>query len=367
MKSKVKKICIVVSSLGRGGAEQSGALLSIMLDQLGHEIYIVSVLDQIDYPYKGHLLNLGTYKKTDHTIFGRLDRLKKFKAFLAEKKIDIIIDHRSRVQAYREFILSKFIYKVPTIYVTHSFNEKSKFTSYKWLNRWLYQNEYMTSVSEAAKVKYQRMYNLKKIRTIYNGFDFDGIKIKAEEEIATAKNPYIIFYGRLDDQSKNLVLLLEAYKISKLPEAQIDLLILGSGDDTEKIKTHSKSLNLNDHVRFKEFVSNPYPYVKQSKFMVLSSRYEGFPMVIPETLSLGVPVVAVDCQSGPSEVIHHQKNGLLVENHHPQKLAEAMNEMAFNTDLREHCASNAKESVQHLSLAEISKQWNNLIEEVGHD
>ncbi|MBR9846888.1 MAG: glycosyltransferase family 4 protein, partial [Algicola sp.] len=81
MKSKGKKICIVASSLGKGGAERSSALLSIMLSNLGYEIYIVTVLDCIEYAYKGQLYNLGALKKEKDNFFGRINRIKKFKRF----------------------------------------------------------------------------------------------------------------------------------------------------------------------------------------------------------------------------------------------------------------------------------------------
>ena len=58
-KSAKIKICIVTSSLAKGGAQKSSSTLSIVLDSLGYEVHIVSILDSIDYPYKGTLLNLG--------------------------------------------------------------------------------------------------------------------------------------------------------------------------------------------------------------------------------------------------------------------------------------------------------------------
>jgi glycosyltransferase involved in cell wall biosynthesis len=367
LKSKGKKICIVASSLGRGGAEQSAAVLSVMLHNLGHDIYIVSVLDHIDYHYEGTLCNLGISKKQDDSLLGRLHRLKIFKKFLTSNAIELVIDNRSRVQAYREFIITKFIYRVPSIYVIRSFNAHTTFTPYRWLNKWLYRNECMIAVSKASQLKFQNLFGLNKIGTIYNGFDFDDIKKKSDKAVETFIQPYIIFYGRLDDTSKNISLLLEAYKLSRLPGEHINLLILGNGPDAEKLKLYSNTLNLNEHVIFKDFLSNPYPYVKHSQFMVLSSRYEGFPRVIPEALSLGVPVVSVDCESGPNEVIIEAENGLLVENHNPEKLSEAMNRMAFEKHLLASCKSNAAKSVQRLSIDEISKAWNNLIKELGHD
>lgn len=367
MKSKVKKICIVVSSLGKGGAEQSAAMLSVMLHNLGHDIYIVSVLDHIDYHYEGTLCNLGALKKQDDSMMGRLNRLKTFKNFLTSNAIEIIIDNRSRVQHYREFIITKFIYTVPSVYVIRSFNSNTTFTSYPWLNKWLYRNECMIAVSRASKQKFQNLFGLNNIRTVYNGFDFDDIRNKADQSIETPKKPYIIFYGRLDDKSKNIKLLLEAYKCSRLPEEHINLLILGNGPDAEMLKLCSDTLNLSDRVIFKQFLPNPYPYVKHSKFMVLSSRYEGFPRVIPETLSLGIPVVSVNCESGPNEVIIEAENGLLVENHNTEKLSEAMNRMAFEKNLLTICKSNAAKSVQRFSIYEISKSWNNLIQELDNE
>ena len=67
-----KKICIVTSSLGKGGAEKSSAVLSILLDNLGYEVHVISILNRIDYDYKGTLLNLGALKDKDASFFGTL-------------------------------------------------------------------------------------------------------------------------------------------------------------------------------------------------------------------------------------------------------------------------------------------------------
>ena len=119
--SKGKKICIIASSLGKGGAEKSSAQLSIMLHNLGYDVFIVTVLSAIDYDYKGTLFNLGQLKNENDSFFGRIKRLFKFRTFLIKNEINVIIDNRSRVLAYREFIISKFIYTVPVIYVIHNF------------------------------------------------------------------------------------------------------------------------------------------------------------------------------------------------------------------------------------------------------
>lgn len=351
----------MASSLGRGGAEKSSAMLSIMLSDLGYEVYIVTVLNHIDYDYKGTLLNLGELKQKKDSAFDRLNRLRIFKNFLDTNCIDVIIDARTRIHAYQECVIHNFIYKRPVFYVVHNNETKKAFTPYVWLNKLLYKNETMITVSKAAEEKFRSLFHLKAITTIYNAFDFEAIEEASNESINLNIGKYIIFYGRLDDEHKNLRLLFNAYKITGLPEKDIKLLILGNGPDEGNLKDYIVDLKLEHSIIFKGFEKNPYPFVKQSLFLVLSSRYEGFPMVIPEALSLNVPVVSVDCKSGPSEVIMNEHNGLLVENHNPEALAKAMQRFCEDEDLYLNCKSNSKASVAQFSKSKIAEQWQDLL------
>jgi glycosyltransferase involved in cell wall biosynthesis len=64
-----------------------------------------------------------------------------------------------------------------------------------------------------------------------------------------------------------------------------------------------EELGLQDKVIFKGFNSNPFPYIKNAKALVLSSDFEGFGMVLVEALVLGTPIVSTDCPSGPNEIL----------------------------------------------------------------
>ena len=365
-----KKICVITSSLDKGGAEKSSATLTNILHNLGYDVHVVTILPQVEYQYSGTLYNLGELTSTSNSFLGKLQKFKYLKKYLKAHDFKCIIDNRYRVLGYRELVFSKYLYKnFNVIYVLHNYVQEKTFTPYQWLNIFLYKNETFTAVSQEISQRFKKKFQIHKMHTIYNAFDFEEIEQKAlitsgfENEV----EKYIIFYGRIDDHHKNLKLLLDAYKESKLPKQDIKLLILGDGDDYNTIVQYAKRLGLQQDVVFKGFTANPYPYVKNALFTMLTSRHEGLPMVIPESLALATPVISVDCTSGPKEVIVNKENGLLVKNYDVNALAQAMNSFIFDNALYQHCKANAKQSVAKFSVENISKDWKKLIENLNEN
>ena len=358
LKGNNKKICIVTLSLGKGGAERSSGLLSQMLYDAGYDVHVVSILNDIEFHYKGKLLNLGELKDKNDSAFCRLNRLRVLKTYLKAHNFDYVIDNRTRIGFLKELIISRFVYNPKkTIYCIHSFKTENYINSNRYLGKLLYANAYkIVSVSKAIVKKVEEKYHFKNIITIYNSINFEvGI-----EDYEVDSN-YILFFGRLDDDVKNISLLLEGYSKSKLPSQNIKLKILGEGKDLEILKSKSETLNLASNVEFLGYNPNPSATVKSALFTVLTSRYEGFPRSIIESLSLGTPVISVDCKSGPNEIIQNDFNGILVENHNPEALAEAMNRLFMHKDLYLHCKTNSKPSVAHFSEETIVQQWQSIL------
>ena len=124
----------------------------------------------------------------------------------------------------------------------------------------------------------------------------------------------------------------------------------------------TKELQLENHVQVFPFQKNITPYIQHAKCTILTSHFEGFPMSIIESLAAGIPVISVDCETGPREIIQNNFNGLLVENHNENALSEAIKNMIEDEKLYQTCKNNAQKSVEHLSLPTIAQQWKQLLE-----
>jgi glycosyltransferase involved in cell wall biosynthesis len=356
------KIAIVSRSLAIGGAERSSALLSILLSNAGFEVHIVTIIDEIEFEYQGKLFNLGILKKKDDSITGRFKRMLVFRDYINKNKFDWIIDNRTSRSSWSDFIVSRFVFDPPkTIYVIRSFNIQKYFPKNQWIAKIIYRHSpYIVCVSEEIKKVVQKTYGYTNLVRIYNPIDTKKIVSMAGNEVE--ENRYILAYGRIEDEIKNYSLLIDAYAKSLLPKQNMLLFIVGDGSDVLNLKEKVEALMLSDKIIFKPKIVNPFPIVKHAYFTVLTSHFEGFPRVIIESLSVGTPVISVDCQSGPKEIIQNEKNGLLVENYNVPKLSEAMNRFVQDHELYRVCKENARDSVAHLSLDNIAAQWKEILE-----
>ena len=357
--NKPLKICMVNISYGKGGAERTMGLLSDMLTNKGFEVTNVILTDRIDYKFSGKLYNLGKDKKDPDWPWARFLRFRKLRKFLKAEKFDLIIDHRSRAFWKKELFYLYYIYAQQNLlYVVHNYMTWNYLTHKRWVGQKMIDKTLgMIGVSEAISLKLKKEYPGIDIETIYN--PTEEIQIQKPENWSLGED-YILFLGRLDEEVKNIPLLIEAYHFSELYKKEIPLVIMGAGENTQ-VKSEIKKYELEKHIQVLPYNAQVGYYLKKAKFLALSSKFEGFPMVIIEALSVGIPVVSVDCQSGPKEVIKNEENGLLVENYNPKALGNAMRKMYENKNLYDFCVQNAKTSIAHLKQEEIAKKWENYI------
>jgi glycosyltransferase involved in cell wall biosynthesis len=360
MNHNKKKIALIGFSLTRGGGEKVMANLSIFFEKNGIEVHNIIVLDGVTYPYSGKLVNMGLLKNEKNNFADKFKRLLFLRKYLKDNNFDFIIDFRPRTKTLQELIISQFIYNSKTILTVHSFLIDYYMPKSVWLTKLIYSRNYATvAIVDYVKKIIESQYDLKNVVTIPNPINLDEVNEKCNEKI-NIDFDYIIAVGQYESPVKQFDKLIWSYAHSVLPEKGIHLIILGRGDriPLEKI---ARDNNVSEHVYFLGFQSNPYNYLKNAKFSVLSSLNEGMPNVLLESLACSTPVVAFDCLTGPREIIKDRKNGILVEDQDFKKLTEAMNMLVENEQLYNYCKKNALESIHEFSLYTIGKQWLDLM------
>ena len=119
----------------------------------------------------------------------------------------------------------------------------------------------------------------------------------------------LINIGRFTDQ-KDQITILKAANLLK-DKINFKLIIAGRGVEEKKLKRYIKDHNLNHLVKIRNFLENPYPVMKQSDFLILSSKYEGLPNVLLEGIVLNKLIISSDCPTGPKEILSKGKGGYL--------------------------------------------------------
>ncbi|AFL81519.1 glycosyltransferase [Aequorivita sublithincola DSM 14238] len=358
------KVCLVSISLAKGGLERSCAMLSQMLDAHGHNVHLVILNDEIDYPYSGKMLNLGKLKAKKDTLARRLLRFRKFRNYLKKENFDVIIDHRPKNNFERELFYSKFIYReLNKIYVVHSSNKTEYLTEKPTaFSKTCQENVLNVAVSEYIENEILRKEGITNSVTIHNPFDPSWAEISGDFPEILQDKKFILSYGRLDDSIKDFSFLIEAFSQSKVWENDFQLVILGDGKDKEMLQELATSKECVDQILFLPFTKNPFEIIKNAHCVTLTSKYEGFPMVLVESLSLGTPVISLDIVSGPSEIVQHQTNGLLIAERSLPLFAEALERLCFDENFYITLKSNTKPSVEKFSMEKIAAKWNQILQ-----
>ena len=166
--------------------------------------------------------------------------------------------------------------------------------------------------SYSFKREMKKNFNVNSV-TIYNPLNIKEIKENAKEKIY--KNIYkkkhinIINVGRLTDQKDQLTLL-KAIKI--IPKnIKINLLIIGYGRNKNNLIFFIKKNKMSNKVNLINELNNPYKFISKFDLFILTSKYEGLPNVLLESLVLKTPIISTDCPTGPKEILKNNKFGTL--------------------------------------------------------
>lgn len=231
---------------------------------------------------------------------------------------------------------------------------------YNLLIKFLYNKaDKIITVSKYMGIDLIKYYGIKenKIDTIYNGVDERKIeKLKMEplsdEEYKIFENPVIINVGSTSRQKGQWHLIKIMPELKKVIP-NIQLVILGQGDNYNKLYNLVQSLGLENNVHLMGVKSNPYKYMYNAKIFVLSSLYEGFPNVLVEAMTVGLPIISVDCKSGPRELLNNNINISVKNNYFLADYGILTPDF-----LKNDCSESIKEKILEKAIIELLKNKN---------
>lgn len=169
----------------------------------------------------------------------------------------------------------------------------------------------------------------------------------------------VISVGRLVSQ-KGYDLLIDVWKLVNEKYSDWELHIWGNGSDKEVLLQRITQANLEHSLFLHPATPDIYTQYLSHSIYVMSSRYEGFGLVLIEAMSCGLPCVSFDCPSGPSEIIGNNQDGYLVENGNVQDMAERICCLIENKEVRKQMGKVARKKALSYLKESVMPQWNNL-------
>lgn len=175
----------------------------------------------------------------------------------------------------------------------------------------------------------------------------------------------VIAVGRLDYQ-KSFDRLIEAWALVQQTDKYSDwhLDIFGQGEWQEMLQQMIDERGLQDRVTLNKPTKDIAKEYASSSMLVMSSHYEGFPMVMIEAMACGLPVVTFDYKCGPRDIIDHEANGLLVKDGDIEGLANALMRLMNDDDLRQKMGEKARLVVDRYSEEKVMSKWQELYKEI---
>lgn len=363
--SRIKILLITVRADYGGGPEHIYSLIK----ELHKEIdFYVACPD--DFPYKERYSGiLGENKITliPHRKF-RLTYLFKLKSYVKDNRINIIHSNGKGGGIYSRLL--SLISSTPCIHTfdgvhTGNYNNYQKFL-YILLERFLSLfTKKIISVSdgEYKEIIENKIANPSKISIVKNGVGIPNSPISEEIFYSSPKN--IITFTRYNHQKNTSQLIFIFEELKKQNKADLfKMIVLGNGEEEDKIKKMSEDRNLNNLFDFKGLVENRYDYLINSFCYVSTSRWEGMPFSLLEAMSFGIPVIATDV-IGNNNILEHNKTGFLYNMNNPREAADLIIKLASDFDLWKSFSTKSRKEIKlHFSsnkmAVETQKVYNTI-------
>ena len=299
----------------------------------------------------GEMMNPILRRKTQHNIHK------------LAKTADLFIDFDCCAYSFLKSVHTK---KIAFFHFSFAQSMAQNPKRMKRIRKQLEKYDSVITISKAMKDEGCKMFpELKdKLFVIYNAKDQDCIRRYADEKVADEriKEPYFLSIERLEESQKDITTLLKAYALLRKEKGVKEkLYIIGKGNSEEQLRQLTVDLDIDKDVEFLGFISNPYPWIKNSKLLLHSAKFEGLPTVLVEGLLLGKLMVSSDCPTGPKEIFNYGKAGVLVPVGDARAFADATYQLLTDSALQQQILQGVTERAFDFTFPAIDKKISELL------
>lgn len=349
----MKNIAIVIFDItNRAGIERAVCnLVNLLIDYGQYNPVIISISSNMGEPKYQLTKEVKIYHLRINIPVKKIKRFFTYIPIIQEiKKIDTIEQFDILIGTTHEInVLSSFIRKNLRVVGCEHFNYYTVSLFSRILRRIFYCRLDAVVLLTQADARHYGFH--KNVKVIPNALSF------IPDRYADLKNKKILAVGRLTYQ-KGFDMLIAAISMIQEICKEWEVKIIGSGEDEEALKKQINDLNMDSIIKIYPPTDEIINEYLNASLFVLSSRYEGLPMVLLEAQNCGLPIVSFDCHEGPNEIITNNTDGLLVEPDNVKELAEAIKELMINSEKRAVFGSNAIKAVEKFLPEKIFILWN---------
>ena len=362
------KLAIYIHSLCTGGAERVAFHLANFWSRSGFEVIIITNQSHEEYPYpidsQVKQINLDAHGYNQSKFKGIIDNIKRchrLRKSIVSHEAEVVLSMGFTANVTLAFAL--FGLQVKTVGSERNYPAFDadgvhwhflRKYSYRWLDTVVVQ-------TEKAKEWIQSNTNAKKVEVLPNPVVFPlASQPPIVEPYPKFRCKILLGVGRLQPQ-KQFDHLITAFSALAQDKPEWHLVIVGEGEQRACLGQSAKKLLLSDRIHFPGKVGNIADWYRHSDAFALTSKYEGFPNVLIEAMSHGLPVVSYDCDAGPSDVIESGVNGLLVKPDDIEVLIESLSLVMNDQDLRKKLGCNALRVKSTYGTGLVCDHWTSVV------
>jgi GalNAc-alpha-(1->4)-GalNAc-alpha-(1->3)-diNAcBac-PP-undecaprenol alpha-1,4-N-acetyl-D-galactosaminyltransferase len=365
----VVRIAFVIPDLGPGGAERVASLLSNDWATRGHVVDLITFEPPETEPFHALDLNVRVHRlqaKGDKpgllaTASVNLTRVSRLRSLLRGLHPDIVVSFMTEANVVA--LVACTALRLPVIVSER--NQPAR-PQLGWLRRLARRVSYNRAaaivmqteeLADWARFRFQAPVHVIPNPVVLDKRNLTGGHADTRRDQATFR---IVSMGRLTEQ-KGFDILIESFRRVAAKYPNWKLIIYGDGPRRPALTQLIERGRLGDRVTLHGLTKDVTTALSEATFFVLPSRFEGFPNVLLEALSLGIPAVATDCPGASAEILAHGTYGSLVPSEDIPALTIALETMMTKPELRHAYAARTREAVQRYEASKVSTQWLNLL------